>query len=291
MEVTPKIPTSLLRQSRIVMNEPAPGLRANLLELLNAIPTTFLEQGPNEKIRVFFLLCWLQAVMVQRLRYAPLATTKVYDFNDSDFRAALQRVESWVDTEARGRSNLSPDSLPWSAIRLVLSHYALGGRVDVDQDQAVLDSLIGHLFSPKSYESQFELAPGVSATALPDGTSISTFEKFASSLPEVEQPSFLGLPSSAATVVAISEGKSSVTAQVMYSHIEITQGTSLWTLCEKCRAWMNARTMIWKRLPWGWMVLPLSPNGWCPWLRPASSTLERSRRFVSIERSFLYFLH
>lgn len=164
------------------------------------------EKGPAEKTRVLFLLCWLQAVVVQRLRYTPLACTKAYEFNDSDFRAALQRVHQWVDYESRGKSNTNPDSLPWKAIRLVLSQYAYGGRVDVDQDQAVLDSLIDHLFSSRAYDTGFELAPGVSETIMPEETHMAAFSSFAAGLPEIEHPSFLGLPVSAATVVAANEG-------------------------------------------------------------------------------------
>lgn len=218
------------------MNEPAPGLRANVLELLQTIPSHLLDHGPSEKTRVFFLLCWLQAVVIQRLRYAPLATTKVYDFNDSDFRAALQRLSAWVDEEARGRSNIDPESIPWPALRLILSQYAIGGRIDVEQDQAVLDSLISHLFSPRAYDSQFQLSPGASLTALPDGTSIQTFRDFASALPELEQPSILGLPPSAATVVAANEG---MFAKIIHNSgltkNPYNQAKDSWILCERCR--------------------------------------------------------
>ena len=185
------------------MNEPAPGLRANLRDLLQTIPSS-ATAGASEKARLIFLLCWLHALVLERLRYAPLAFTKVYEFNDSDFAAALQRICAWMDGAAKGRSNLKPELIPWAAIRTSLSQYALGGRVDVDEDQRVLDSFIDHLFQPKSFDVGFQLVQGSgdTNTVAPEGTTIDAYSNWASLLPEIEQPMVLGLPSDAASVVA-----------------------------------------------------------------------------------------
>lgn len=58
METNPAIPVSILRQSRVIMNEPPPGIRANILESLKSISPARLSAGPMEKTRLFFLLSW-----------------------------------------------------------------------------------------------------------------------------------------------------------------------------------------------------------------------------------------
>ena len=58
MEANPVIPVNILRQSRIIMNEPPPGIKANLLDSLRSIPHGRLSQGPAEKSRLYFLLAW-----------------------------------------------------------------------------------------------------------------------------------------------------------------------------------------------------------------------------------------
>ena len=209
MEASPKIPASILRQSRIIMNEPTPGLKANLLGLLQGIPES-RHTLPAETARVQFLLCWLQAVITQRLRFAPLSFTQIYEFNDSDFSAGLKRISAWVEHVAKGRSNVDPASIPWLAIRTSLSQYAFGGRVDVEQDQAVLESFIDHLFQPKAYDVDFPLVTGEQSLQIPDSTNIAGFIDWTSTLPEQDSPSLLGLQPKAATVIATQQGKSGV---------------------------------------------------------------------------------
>ena len=72
MEANPSIPVNILRQSRILMNEPPPGIKANLSDSLRSISTARLSQGPAEKVRLYFLLAWFHAVVQERLRYVPL---------------------------------------------------------------------------------------------------------------------------------------------------------------------------------------------------------------------------
>ncbi|RKO89574.1 dynein heavy chain and region D6 of dynein motor-domain-containing protein, partial [Blyttiomyces helicus] len=89
METNPNVPGNLLRHSRVLMFEPSPGLKANLHETLRSIPAARLSAEPSERVRLYFLLAWLHAVVQERLRYSPLGWTKAYEFNDSDLDMAL----------------------------------------------------------------------------------------------------------------------------------------------------------------------------------------------------------
>ncbi|KAF9983125.1 Cytoplasmic dynein 1 heavy chain 1, partial [Modicella reniformis] len=76
METNPKVPVNLLRLSRVLMFEPQPGIKANLQESLRSIPSARVSKGPTERARLYFMVAWLHAVVLERLRYVPLGWTK-----------------------------------------------------------------------------------------------------------------------------------------------------------------------------------------------------------------------
>ncbi len=214
METNPKIPVNILRQGRVLMNEPPPGIRANLLESLNSISPARLASGPAEKTRLYFLLAWFHAVIQERLRYVPLGWTKAYEFNDSDQEAALGTIDSWVAIAAKGKANVDPAAIPWDAIRTLVRESVYGGKIDTEVDQALLDSFVGDLFSPKAYEIGFHLvAPSGQDAGLviPDATKLDQFVGWAQGLPEQEPPAYLSLPPTAEKVIAIAQAATLLT--------------------------------------------------------------------------------
>lgn len=207
METNPVIPVNILRQSRIIMNEPPPGIRANLLDTLRGLPVARLKSGPAEKTRIFFLLAWLHAVVQERLRYLPLGWSKTYEFNDSDFDAALKTIDTWITALAKGKANIDPAQIPWVALRTLIKQAVYGGRIDSDYDQRVLDAFVDTIFTARAYDADFALVKtGDSPLLIPEGTSMQQFVDWAHGLPEHEPPSWLSLPGSAERVVAAAEG-------------------------------------------------------------------------------------
>ena len=144
-------PIYLLRhcnQSRIIMNEPAPGVKANLLDSLRSIPPACVSQGPAEKVRLYFLLAWFHAVVQERLRYVPLGWSKAYDFNDSDMASAFTTIDIWLYSVVKGRANVDLAQIPWNAVRTLIKQSVYGGRIDSDFDQRILDAFVDGLFRP-----------------------------------------------------------------------------------------------------------------------------------------------
>ena len=228
MEANPVIPVNILRQSRVFMNEPPPGVKANLLDSLRSIPSSRLTQGPAEKIRLYFILSWFHAVVQERLRYVPLGWSKTYDFNDSDLAAAFGTIDAWLQSVAKGRANIDPAAIPWDAVRALVKQSVYGGRVDSDFDQRILDSFVNELFTPSVYSIGFDLVPrlhgGESLLTVPEGTKIDEFLKWVNRLPDREPPSWLSLPPNAESVIAISQGKRAgiLLLLKLISHIFVT---------------------------------------------------------------------
>ena len=72
-EINPKIPVNLLRVGEVLVFEPPPGIRANLLRTYNSICKERMDKTPcKERSRLYFLLAWFHAVVQERLRYCPL---------------------------------------------------------------------------------------------------------------------------------------------------------------------------------------------------------------------------
>ncbi len=232
MEANPSIPVNILRQSRIIMNEPPPGIKANLQDSLRNIPPARLSQGPAEKIRLYFLLAWFHAVVQERLRYAPLGWSKTYDFNDSDMESAFSTIDTWFSSVAQGRANINPTSIPWGAIQTLLKQAVYGGRVDSDFDQRILDSFVDALFTAQAYNVDFNLTPeaiGSNGLIIPEGTKLDHFLTWVSKLPEKEPPSWLSLPPTAERVIATAQGEPKPTWRIITSDDIFREPTALQT--------------------------------------------------------------
>lgn len=72
----------------------------------------------------------------------------------------------------QGRQNISPDKIPWSALKTLMAQSIYGGRVDNEFDQRLLNTFLERLFTTKSFDSEFKLAckvDGHKDIQMPDG--------------------------------------------------------------------------------------------------------------------------
>jgi dynein heavy chain 1 len=100
MELNPKLPVNLLRAGRILLFEPPPGIKANLLRTFSTFAPSRMMKPPNERARLYFLLAWFHAVVQERLRYAPLGWAKSYEFNEADLKVACDTLDLWIEATA-----------------------------------------------------------------------------------------------------------------------------------------------------------------------------------------------
>lgn len=177
-EIHPKLPTALLRRSEIVVFESSSGMKANLQRFYLNIPASRLDKQPVERGRLYSLLAWFNAVVQERLRYAPLGWTKKYEFTDSDLLCAMDVIDQWVDETAANRAHIDPKQLPWQALKTLLAESLYGGRVDQSFDQVALEAFIDSIFHAKNYAAEAVLVQegsvggrGASLLQLPDSLS------------------------------------------------------------------------------------------------------------------------
>jgi len=157
-EIHPRLPPSLLRLSDVMVVEAPTGMKANVLRLLNDVPAGRMEGGCVEKARLFFLVAWFHALVHERLRYLPWGWSRRYEFSQADAQAALDVVEGWVEREGGKKGwHVSPEMIPWEAIRTLLSESVYGGRVENEFDEAVVEGFVSQFFRPECFDVDFPL--------------------------------------------------------------------------------------------------------------------------------------
>eukprot|EP00004_Rigifila_ramosa_P014268 TRINITY_DN3231_c0_g3_i5.p1 TRINITY_DN3231_c0_g3~~TRINITY_DN3231_c0_g3_i5.p1 ORF type:complete len:3059 (-),score=575.29 TRINITY_DN3231_c0_g3_i5:95-9271(-) len=208
------IPVTLIRQSRVLIFESPPGVCAQLQHAYSSvISAERAKQTPHERSRLYLLVAWLHAVVLQRLRHTPQGWSKPYEFNEADQRCALALIDSWLDIVSQKRSNIDPKKLPWQAIQTLLAQSVYGGRIDNDYDAALLESLIQSVFVPESFDPSFDFAPDPANSDLhvagPSGPQHQDCVAWVQSLAAsaTESPGWCRLPSSAETLLKVAEGR------------------------------------------------------------------------------------
>ncbi|XP_037072682.1 LOW QUALITY PROTEIN: dynein heavy chain, cytoplasmic-like [Pollicipes pollicipes] len=224
MEISPKIPVNLLRAGRILVFEPPPGIRANLLRTFSSVPAARMMKPPSERARIYFLLAWFHAVVQERLRYAPLGWSKGYEFNESDLRVACDTLDTWIEATAMGRTNLPPEKVPWLALRTLLSQCIYGGKIDNDFDQRLLSSFLDKLFTPSSFDGDFALVAGAGADgtdiSMPEGIRRDQFLQWVEQLSDRQTPAWLGLPNNAEKLLLTTRGTDMVSSLLRMQLLE-----------------------------------------------------------------------
>ncbi|KAL8858530.1 MAG: hypothetical protein Q9198_010682 [Flavoplaca austrocitrina] len=169
-------------------------------------------KAPIEKGRLYLLLCFLHAVLQERLRYAPTLGWKgLWEFNDSDYECCAFIIDSWIEHMAQGRSNIAPVKLPWDLIRTMVTEM-YGGKIDDEGDFNLLNGLVNQVFDQAAYEEEHELVsePDGNGLKVPSGTSMKDFSAWVDALPEREPPSYLGLPADAEKLLLVGQGEATV---------------------------------------------------------------------------------
>ncbi|EDV24404.1 uncharacterized protein TRIADDRAFT_24890 [Trichoplax adhaerens] len=211
LEINPKVPVNLLRVSRIFVFEPPPGVKANLLRTFSTVPSARMCKSPNERARIYFLLAWFHAIVQERLRYSPLGWSKKYEFNESDLRCGCDTLDTWLDSVSQGRSNISPNKIPWDALCTLLSQSIYGGKIDNEFDQRLMTSFLSRIFGIDSFDSEFQLVKRVAGEdseqiLVPEGIRREQFLQWIENLPDAQTPSWLGLPNNAEKVLLTARG-------------------------------------------------------------------------------------
>lgn len=201
-----KLPISLLRACRIVMLEETDGFRLILESNLSLFRPA--QKGPKESNRIFFLICWLHTIILERAKYYPIGWTSNYAFSDSDLLLSLQIAQDWILKSAFGKNNISPDAIPWKAVKSLIGG-VYGDKMDKNTDVVILESMINYLLKPEMFNEQCKInfPTGQGADIMvPKGTSLIDFKKWVVEELPLDSLNLIGFSEDMDTVVNIQKG-------------------------------------------------------------------------------------
>jgi dynein heavy chain 1 len=169
-----------------------------------------------ERLRLYLLFAWFHAIVMERLRYSPLAGfSKRHEFSASDAMCGLSVIDHWFDTLWRddvgavgSEGHIDPHQMPWDAIKSVLGESIYGGRVDNEFDQRILWSFLDAIFVPEAFSPGW--APRFSppdVPRFPTPGSAQSILAWADDLPDNNPATWIGLSYSAETILAERSGK------------------------------------------------------------------------------------
>ena len=205
-----KLPMSLLRNCYVIVSDTPVGLKATLLSTFSTIMSA---RGPHQSHKItehspelshlYFLLAWFHAVIIERLRYAPLAGfTKKYELSASDAMCGASAIDDWFRTigvsDGSNFRHINPSEIPWNSIIEILSESIYGGRVDNEFDRRVIKILLENIFVPEAFT--VEWAPSYlpsDAPPFPSPGNMQTTMTWISALPDSVPVTWAGLPQSA----------------------------------------------------------------------------------------------
>lgn len=90
----------MIRRSQVLIFEPPVGIKSSLLRTFKGLPPARVNRAPAERYvrlltsailcpprvlfrsRLYFLLAWLHAVVLERLRYVPVGWSKGFEFSE-----------------------------------------------------------------------------------------------------------------------------------------------------------------------------------------------------------------
>lgn len=157
------LPLSILQNSYKKVFRTTPSILGSVRDLWSSTTVgceTERESAYFAQLR--FLLTWFHAILDARSRLVPIGFTKNYDFNECDFESGLNNLKNFVSNADSKNPLLFYDGLQFTLGRIIY-----GGKVDVDEDLAVVQEFCSKVFSLEAIESlqdarkSYELLPGV----------------------------------------------------------------------------------------------------------------------------------
>lgn len=109
----------------------------------------------------------------------------------------MDLIDEYIDAMG-SRNNIDINKIPWDAFKTILIENLYGGKIDNEYDSKILVSLVEMFFTPESFDSSYPLFrtedPGETILKMPDGIKFSQFLNWVEKMPDLESPTWSGLP-------------------------------------------------------------------------------------------------
>jgi dynein heavy chain len=140
------LPLSLLQSCNRVVLEPGQGLKVNTGKILNSTPKEYLGacpefMGPFRLL--YFVTAFYHSILTERNSYGSLGWNKFYEFNTPD---AMMASYSLLGIMKHLKGNQARVPYQMRFIRYVIVDLIFGGKITVEEDRVIADTLAATLF-------------------------------------------------------------------------------------------------------------------------------------------------
>jgi dynein heavy chain len=199
-EPSSSFPAFVLQNGVKMTNEPAKGMRANLLGSLYQVDASWFEtcNRRSEFKKMLFGLCFFHASVRERRKFGPLGWNISYVFSSPDLRISMDQLRIFLD-------DLKPeDPIPFAALAYLVGECNYGGRVTDDKDRRCIMNILDDFYTSKILKDDYIFSPSGVYYAPPPGT-LENYREYVRGLPYNEGPEVFGLHDNANITCAITE--------------------------------------------------------------------------------------
>lgn len=139
-EPSDKFPVTIVQNGIKMTSEPPKGLKANMLKSYSSITEKEFESctKPVAFRRLYWGLCFFNAVILERRKYGPLGWNKPYEFSASDLRISMMQLQQFLDFY---------DVVPFQALNYMVAEANYGGRVTDSFDRITIKTLLADYYN------------------------------------------------------------------------------------------------------------------------------------------------
>lgn len=193
-----EFPISILQNSIKIAQEPAQGLRANLLNIYGNLDPKLIQSNKQqyEFHCLLYGLSFFHGIIQERRKYGSIGWNIPYEFTDSDFKISLSQLMLFLNEETE---------LPFLPLIYLTGECNYGGRVTDSWDRRCIITLLSEIYCNNILDLKNILVPGYPQYKIPETTDIYEIVEEIKAYPINETPLICGLHQNAEITLHITE--------------------------------------------------------------------------------------
>lgn len=135
-----KFPVTIVQNAVKATSEPPKGLKANILKSYHSVDNKELDECTKPIVfrRLFWGLCFFNALILERRKFGPLGWNIPYEFSASDLKISKDQLKMFLDHY---------DTTPFEALTYMVAEANYGGRVTDPQDRRAIKLILSDFYN------------------------------------------------------------------------------------------------------------------------------------------------